>query len=270
MRALRKYAVAFSLEMQGSMEYRVDFLLSLVNGSFMIIVQFFLWTAIYNGDVQKELYGYNYSQMIVYVIMAGVLSKVMATGFEYDVEEDIKDGRLSRFLVQPIAYLPYRVLGFLGKKTIQIVMVLIISALVLGVLALTVGAEFRAADIGLAVLVIPLSLLLNCMLFYCISMLGFWMTQAWNVFNGMGVVSMILSGGIFPLDVFGSGARAVFRLLPFQYVVYFPLNILCGRLGGAADFWSGLLTQIVWILLLYALAKLLWKLGMKKYIAAGG
>lgn len=266
---MKKYIAAFLMEMQAEMEYRAEFLLSIVSGGFVVVIQFFLWTAIYEGNGETELYGYNYSQMIVYVIMAGIMSRVVSTYFPYFISRDIKEGNLSRFLVQPIDYMPFRIFGELGRKSVQYILAIFVSGGVLAILSAKIGVQFNLWGIIVALFITPLSILLNFMMFYCFSMLGFWMTEAWAVFNGLDVVSMVLSGGVFPLNVFGKRAQVLFQFLPFQYITYFPLNIICGTTWGI-DVIYGLVAQIIWIIIWYVLARFLWKKGMKKYIAAGG
>ncbi|MCL2185331.1 MAG: ABC-2 family transporter protein [Treponema sp.] len=267
--SLRKYGAVFSQGIQSAMEYRADFLFGLFNGCFSVFIQFFLWTAIYSGSQENNLYGYSYPQMVVYVIMAGIMLRIVSIDFHYDIAFDIKQGTLNRFLTQPISYFPYRVFDFIGRKIFQLGFIIVISAGVLIFTHFVFSAEFTLSNILFAVLVLPLSLFLNCMLFYCISMTAFWMTEAWGVFDGMGVVSTILSGGLFPLSVFGETAQEIFKYMPFQYVIYFPLRIICGN-AQKEDIVFGICAQLIWILLLYILAKLLWRAGMKKYIAAGG
>jgi len=255
--------------MQGAMTYKADFLISLVSGGFAVFIQFFLWRALYKGSNQNELYGYDYSQMVVYIIMAGIMGKITQTNFQEDIMFDIMEGNMNRFFVQPIGHLPYRVIGFLGRKTVQFIMVILISAGILAVLSFTVGAKFSADNIIAGLLISPLSLLLNCMLFYCISAVSFWLLWAWGVFNGVQVITSILGGGLFPLTVFGEKAMAVLRFLPFQYVIYFPLNVVVGN-ETSNGIITGIVMQIIWILILFGLSKIIWRIGMKKYIAAGG
>lgn len=269
LKTLKKYSATFIISMQSTMEYRMDFLLSLVSGFFAIIIQYFLWTAIFSSSTSAEVFGYHYNQMIVYIILAGILSKVMATGFEWEISADIKNGGLSRFLVQPIKYLPYRMMKFFGQKLMQLLMVSIISVIFFCAIGMNTETVFDAKLIILLLPAVILSLLMNCLLFYCFSSLAFWITEVWAVFVGLGVVSNILSGGIFPLDVFGSKIQAVFNFLPFQYIIYFPLNILCGKLS-TSDIRYGIMIQCIWVFVLSVLSKLLWKMGMKKYIAVGG
>jgi len=270
-KVLKKYAAVFKLEMQSKMEYRMDFLMSLVSGGFTVIIQLFLWTAIYGGQADEEavLFGYEYSQMVVYVVMAAIMARIVATGFEYDIMSDIMEGNMNRFFVQPIGHLPYRIVGFLGAKVVENVMAIIIGAGLLITLTFTVGAEFNFLNILIALAVAPLSLLINAMMFYFLSATSFWLTWGWGVFNGWGVVTTILSGGIFPISVFGETAVSILRFLPFQYIIYFPLNIVVGNASRAMVF-EGIAMQLIWILIFMGLSKLYWRVGMKKYIAARG
>ncbi|WP_415469572.1 ABC-2 family transporter protein [Clostridium saccharoperbutylacetonicum] len=47
-------------------------------------------------------------------------------------------------------------------------------------------------------------------------------SEAAGVFVVANVVTSVISGGIFPLNIFGEKIQAVFSLLPFQYTIYFP------------------------------------------------
>jgi len=265
----RKYTATLALSVESAMEYRTNFLLSLASGSFAILIQYFVWTAIYESNPSENLFGYEYQQMIVYIVLAGLLSKVMATGFEWEIASDIKNGGLSRFLVQPIRYLPYRIMSFMGTKIVQLVMFSAISIIIFLVLSYTIGLEFDFSNVGLLLFVILLSLLLNCLLFYCISALAFWVSEISAVFIGLGVTTNILSGGIFPLDVFGDNVEKVLTMLPFPYVIYFPLNVING-IYSTKEILAGMIMQCLWIIVCFVVAKFLWHKGMKKYVAIGG
>ena len=144
-----------------------------------------------------------------------------------------------------------------------------ISVLVLTALHIGLGVTFAFGQTGLFILAVLLGLGVNCLLFYCISSLAFWATEVSGVFVAVTVFANILSGGIFPLDVFGETAQKVFKLLPFQYVIYFPLNIITGKTLGGEAVW-GLGMQLLWLAGLYLLSLVLWRAGMRRYIAVGG
>ena len=72
------------------MEYRVNFLFSLLSAAYPIFIQTFLWTAIYNASTEDVVYGYSYRQMIAYTFLAGLVSRIVRTGFEYEIMDDVK------------------------------------------------------------------------------------------------------------------------------------------------------------------------------------
>ncbi|MDR2532367.1 MAG: ABC-2 family transporter protein [Oscillospiraceae bacterium] len=269
MKIIKKYITVYTLAIQGAMEYKTDFLISLVSGGFTIIIQFFLWTAIYGGSAEAELFGYDYGQMVIYVVMAGIMGKYVSTWFEYEIMEDIMEGNLNRFFVQPIGHLGFRAFGFFGVKTLENSMVIIISAILLWVISSTAGVTFSLINLLILLLIAPFSLMISFMLSYCLSVANFWLTWGWGVFNGARVITTILSGGIFPLAVFGDRIASALMFLPFPYIVYFPLNVAVGNIAGL-DILFGVSMQIMWIVILFIVSQIVWPIGMKRYIAARG
>ena len=77
MRWLKKYTQSFLLGFETALEYRANFLLSLVSAAYPIFIQTFLWTAIYNASSEGDLYGYTFRQMIAYTFMAGLMLLVL-------------------------------------------------------------------------------------------------------------------------------------------------------------------------------------------------
>lgn len=270
MTGLSKYLSTMRLGIQNAMEYRTDFIISIFSGIFTIIIQCFLWSAIYGSSTQRVIFGYTYGGMITYTIMAGVMSKVMSTsGLEWEISNDIKEGGLSKYIVQPISYFGYRISGFLGRKVVEAAVLAVISAIVLYSLSAVLGITISAATVFVSVLAVILAIFLNCIYYYCVSAAAFWMTDISAVYIGLGLLSTILSGGLFPLSIFGSRVLAVLNLLPFEYIIYYPLNILEGT-QTIKDIAFGTFMQLFWIAALYLLSRLIWKRGMKRYISAGG
>ena len=72
-----------------------------VSTIFPIIIQTFLWNYLYGHGDAGAMTGYSYSQIMVYTLLAGMVSKLVYTGFEYAVNEDIKTGGLNKYLVRP-------------------------------------------------------------------------------------------------------------------------------------------------------------------------
>lgn len=266
---LYKYFKAYALGMQNSMEYRADFFLSMLSIFFPVLIQLFLWTAIFKNSQGGTVYGYTYGQMISYAVLAGIVSKVVAAGFEWEVAGDVKNGGLDKYIIKPIDYFQYRISCFLGQKTIQLTIMLLLTALVLAILHRSVGLVLEPLRILAFVGALIPALLLNFLIAFCLSTAAFWLSEVWGVFIVSSLLVNIVSGGIFPLDIFGEKLLRLFDLLPFKYTIYYPVNILNGKMG-----WEGLLSgtliQCAWIAALTLLAGLLWNAGSRKYVAVGG
>jgi ABC-2 type transport system permease protein len=266
---LEKYYKAFELGFQFALEYRINFLISLISAVYPIIIQSFLWAAIFQSSDQPLVYGFTFRQMIAYTFMAGLVTRLVRTGFEYEIMDDVKTGKYSRFLVQPLGYFPYRVCSFFGQKLPGQVMILAILALVMTLLVTFWGASFGFARIIAFLVAILLATALNFLIFYCISAMAFWIVDVGFLFEGIRIVTVLLAGGIFPLQVFGETFNQISNWLPFKYTVNYPINVLNGMIPPAGIL-QGMLIQILWIGICLVLSRILWQVGSRRYVAVGG
>lgn len=269
MSSMKKYIKTFELGFKSAMEYRVDFLLSIVSILFPIIIQIYIWMAVFHNNHDASVHGYSYKQLIVYSILSGIISKLVATGFEYDINKDIKDGSLNKFVVQPIGYFLYRISCFFGNKFFQfiIILFLLVCIILFGNVHFHMFIEF--SRILIFIPAIFLSLCLNALIFFTISAAAFWVSDANGAFIILGLVTNVASGGVFPLEFFGKLFNNILYFLPFKYIIYFPINIINGKIS-FSSIYAGMGIQCFWILILYVLSKAVWDIGMKKYIAVGG
>jgi ABC-2 type transport system permease protein len=191
------------------------------------------------------------------------------TGFEYEIMDDVKSGRYSKFLVQPLGYFPYRLASFFGNKLPNMSIILGILVLILLGLNRFWGFELELLRILAFLATLALALALNFLIFYCFSAVSFWIIEIGFLFEGIRIVTVLLSGGIFPLEVFGERFMQVINLLPFKYTVNYPVNILNGKIATEA-IWQGMLIQCAWIAVTWLLARALWRAGGRRYVAVGG
>jgi ABC-2 type transport system permease protein len=266
---LEKYSKTFELGFQTALEYRLNFLLSLVSAAYPIFIQTFMWTAIYANSGDAVIYGYTYRQMIGYTFVAGLIARIVRTGFEYDIMDDIKNGKFSKFLVQPLGYFPYRLSSFLGQKLPNLAMILAILVVVLLGLKAFWGVSAGLASILAFLVTLALAVVLNFIIFFCFSAVAFWIVEIGFLFEGIRIVTILLSGGIFPLEVFGPRMLQIINLLPFKYTVNYPINVLNGKIP-PGEILPGILMQCFWIVVTLVIARFLWWRGGRRYVAVGG
>jgi ABC-2 type transport system permease protein len=282
-RAAGKYLGSFSLGLRGALEYRANFFFSLLGAVAPVIIQTALWTCLYapapggaegaggggpgSGD-SLRLFGFTYAQMLGYVVVANVVSRLVRTGFEYDLNDDIRSGGLDRYLVKPIDYFGFRMAQFVGSKAAETVFMGAALAVAIAVLSAATGFPVGlSAILGFAAALF-LAFLLNFLIFWCVGLAGFWLTEIGFFFEAVRIVIITASGGIFPLSVFGPGPEAFLDALPFRFTIQFPTDVLCGRVAGAG-LASGLALAAAWSLALYALGRGLWSIGVRRFVAVG-
>ncbi|MDR1588607.1 MAG: ABC-2 family transporter protein [Oscillospiraceae bacterium] len=269
MNSLLKYKRAYALGLKSKLEYRFDFLMSIASCAFTLIVLTTLWRAIFSNSGAEKLYGYSFQQMLFYVISSTLLSKMITTDIMNVISNDIKDGGLNKFLVQPFSYSKYRLSVLLGEKTCEALIILILIIALLIILPLASNSIIGFSSFLLSLIPILLSTLLNFYLSFILATLAFWVTDTFYLNFGLNVVILILSGAIFPIDVLPKMIVNISRFLPFQYIIFFPVKVLTGNYL-TRELSLGILIQVGYILILGIASKLFWNYGVSKHIAVGG
>lgn len=266
---MARYMKVTLISFISTLEYRMDFFLDLISKFFPALIQCFMWTAIFANSTEKIIMNYTYHQIMVYTTFSIFTTAMVSVNIHWKIAEEIKNGNLSKYLILPIKYFGYKVFQFLGIKIMEVAVVFLGIVVVATFFRRTNYVFLKLENIVFYTFFILLGLILQFLIYYCVSCLAFWMGECGGVFIVIQVTSSIVSGAIFPLDVFGSKVLNISRLLPFYYITYFPTNIMIGKIT-VAGIYSGILVMGVWIILLSIVSYLLWNRGMKRYIAMGG
>ena len=120
---MRKYLHVFSIGVQNTLVYRVNFLFRATFGLVPLAAILFVWRAIYEGKGEGgEVAGYPLSQMISYYLVVTLVDMTTAvTEDDWQIAADIREGTISQFLLKPIDYLAYRFTLFLSGRTVYTV-----------------------------------------------------------------------------------------------------------------------------------------------------
>ena len=93
-----------------------------------------------------------------------------------------------------------------------------------------------------------LSFLLGFYLETCIGLIGFWFLEVTSLTFIFMLMTFLLSGHMFPLDLLPDPIGGVVDFLPFKYLAYFPAAVFLGKVEGAAMYW-GLAIEACWVVL---------------------
>jgi ABC-2 type transport system permease protein len=79
---------------------------------------------------------------------------------------------------------------------------------------------------------------------------------------------LFLAGQIAPLTLFPHWIQVVADILPFRWMLGFPVELVLGRLTPAQAL-LGLAAQAVWVVLSLIAIRVVWRAGMRVYSAVG-
>lgn len=267
--SLRKYAKIMRISLVERMVYRADFLVSTFLRFLPLVTTLLLWQAIYDGSGREELGGYTRRQMFAYLLLVQI-SRMFSSmpGLAGGIARDIRDGNLKKYLLQPIDMIGYLLSYRIAHKLAYITASLIPYGLLFFLCreAFDGLPDFWTFMAYLASLV--LAFLVGFFFEVCIGMVGFWFLEVTSFLYVINTLNFFVSGHMFPLDLLPSGLAEVLKALPFQYLAYFPARVF---LGMEDDGLVGkLLVEILWVLAFVVIARMFYKIGLKRYSAYGG
>jgi ABC-2 type transport system permease protein len=265
---LRLQAQIFSLGVQSNLIYRWNFLLRVLVSFVPLLGSVFLWQAVFSG--KTAFAGYTFKSMVAYFITLILVDTLTVPNEDdFQIAEDIRDGRINTLLLKPIDYRLYRFYLYASARIVHAAF----AAVPLGIAMIWLGYYFQdlpwlvnlpvalAATVGAAFI----------QFFFCfaLAMIAFWILDIGSITVLIYSIEFLLGGHIFPVDAFPHWLQVICLHLPFAYETYFPAAILIGHVHGMALVW-GFLWQWAWVGFFYVLSGILWKRGLRQYTAVGG
>ncbi|MFZ5862787.1 MAG: ABC transporter permease [Nitrospirota bacterium] len=261
---MRKYLTVFRVNWLNSLQYRAPTIIYIVGYTLTVSVLLYLWTAIYRDG--GRIGSYALSELVTYYLLQFVINTVVISYVSWEIIDHIREGFFSHFLVKPIDYLTYWLTMNASGKLFETAVV----AAVVGGLWMAVGPMVRLPERHTTYLAfaaaLALGVLLAFALEFCIGLMAFWLVQV-RVFKYMLQYAMFFfAGTLLPLDVFPDALGRVAAMLPFQYLVFVPIQIFLEK---RPDLWLDLGTAAAWIAAIFVVAR--WGLarGIARYEAVG-
>ena len=185
------------------------------------------------------------------------------------IAAEIKDGRISQFLVKPMGYIGYRLCMFFSGRVVFSLAALIPVGLFLALNSGALVSRPNCLHLFLFALSVIGSALNQFLLSFLCATLAFWVLET-STFSFVLLAFERLAGGLmFPLDILPSTLQKAFAWSPFACQIYTPVQIFIGRLQGL-DAVKALGVQFLWIMVLSAMARRAWFCGLRRYAAVGG
>ena len=268
---MKKYWHVVKVGMQNNLTYRFNYLARTLFSFIPLMAMLYLWRTIYAGKTEgATISSYSLAQMISYYLLVAVVDTLTAVNEDdWQIAADIKDGNISQFLLKPIDYLWYRLCLF-GSGRLTCVAVAVISAHALhplpGATLCCSGERSHAGLVRAFAGAHGAAAILHVVHHGNARVLG---AGSFDVYFHPLRVRIHCQRPPVPArhSAARSGTRALLHAVSISAL--FSGWHLHGKIAGA-ELARGLVTQLLWVVFAYGLARLAWWRGIRKYAAVGG
>ncbi|HZZ84035.1 MAG TPA: ABC-2 family transporter protein [Anaeromyxobacteraceae bacterium] len=263
-RTLRAIPTLLRVGLAEAVAYRAEFLIWLLSTN-MPLVMLALWTAVAR---EAPVGRFGQREFVAYYLATLFVRLMTGAWVIWELNMEIRQGTLAFRLLRPV----HPLLAYACENVAAMPLRLAISTPVVALLLFTVGKTHVTRD-PLLLAIFPLTVaggwLITFLAMAVIGALAFWVESASSLFDLWLGLFGVFSGYLVPLELFPRWVGAAARVLPFRYMLGFPVELLVG-LEGRARALGDLAVQWTWIVVLFGLALGAWRAGVRRFAAYGG
>lgn len=259
------YIQQFKTTLATMFAYRASLLIWMIGQVLEPLVYLIVWSIVSNNS-GGSVGDYTTGQFAAYYIFLMLINQVTYTWVMYEFEYRIREGTFSFALLKPVHPIHSDIADNISSKLIT-TPTMVLVAIGLSVLFHPVFSPEPWA-IALLFPVLGLAFAVRFLLEWSLALSAFWTTRVGAINQTYFVVMLFLSGQFAPLTLFPWPIQVVANILPFRWLIAYPIELVTGRLSISEAF-IGLGVLSVWLIISYALFRFIWRAGVKVYSAVG-
>ena len=245
--------------------YKSNCWLFTLNRIVEVIVYIFVWKAIFAQTGNAG--GFTVEQIITYYILVTTIKPFALWGINEDIAHSIRNGNISKELLNPMTYFQYCFGVNLGEMAFAFVVGLasfIVCSILWGI-----TLQFNLLNFILAVIIILVGIIISFFMQMIVGTVGFYSSSIWGMQILKKAIISIFSGIIAPLTLFPEWFQKIANILPFKELIYTPVNVLMGNIE-LNQIWIIIVKQVLWVFITYGIAKIFFNHSIKKVTINGG
>ncbi|MGA2113100.1 MAG: ABC-2 family transporter protein [Anaerolineales bacterium] len=259
------YVQQFKTTLASTLQYRASLVIWMIAHILEPLVYLIVWSAVSetNGGQVGTITTQGFA---AYYIILMLVNHVTYTWIMYEYEYRVREGNLSFALLKPVHPIHSDIADNLSSKMITLPMMLAAAAILAWIFRPSASPALWSLAMSVPALV--LAFLIRFLVEWALAQSAFWTTRVSAINQAYYVPLLFLSGQIVPLSLFPPSIQILASVLPFRWMIGFPVELLTGQLSPLQG-WIGLGAQIVWLALSLALVRTVWRAGVRVYSAVG-
>jgi ABC-2 type transport system permease protein len=259
------YGQQFKTTFASMLQYRASLVIWMIGHVLEPLVYLIVWSTVSNS-AGGSVGTYTTGDFAAYFLVLMLVNNITYTWIMYEFEYRVREGNLSFALLRPVHPIHSDIADNVSSKLITLPFMLLIAVIMgfffhphLVIVPWAIVAFFPA---------ILLAFLVRFFLEWTLALTAFWTTRVGAVNQTYFVAVLFLSGQMAPLSLFPLPVRVAAAILPFRWMVSFPVELLLGRLT-PVEALTGILAQFVWLVIASVLLRIVWRAGVRVYSAVG-
>jgi ABC-2 type transport system permease protein len=259
------YLQQFKTTFASMLQYRASLFIWMISAVLEPLIYLIVWSTV-SVSRGGSVGDYTAGQFAAYFIVFMLVNQVTFTWIMYEYEYRIREGLLSPALLRPVHPIHADIAENISSKLVTMpVMILIAGGLAL---IFKPTASFQVWTIFAFIPALVLAFLIRFLIEWTLAQSAFWTTRV-SAFNQVYfVLVLFLSGQIAPLSLFPRAIQVLANILPFRWMIGFPVELILGRLTPIQAL-TGIAAQVFWLVVSLGLVRVVWRAGIRIYSAVG-
>lgn len=257
---LEKYLSIIVISIKASSAYKIKLFFYALTGITQFISYHYLWSSLYNDG--REYNGFTGGTILTYFVVSFLIQSIIPRWIAMEIGWGVKRGEIINVFLKPIGFRKYYLLYAFG----DVIFTLIFMGLPIMLIAFFSDSLVLCGNILLFMFSLIISYGIAFNLFYLVGLISFVTTNIWGIFLTFDLVNLFLSGALLPLQFMPRWLVMVIKILPFRYIVDFPISVW---LTGKADI-NEIFIQILWFALLSIVTNFVYKRAISRLDIFGG
>lgn len=266
MRDLRGlYTQQFKTTFAAMLQYRASLFIWMIGQVLEPLIYLVVWSTV-SESRGGSVGDYTAAQFAAYFIVFMLVNQMTYTWIMYEYEYRIREGMLSPALLRPVHPIHADIADNISSKLVSLPVMLLVAV----VLALLFKPTASLEPWALVAFIpaVLLAFLVRFLVEWTLAQAAFWTTRVSAINQVYFVLVLFLSGQIAPLSLFPRPIQVLATILPFHWMIGFPVELVLGHLTPLQAV-MGLGAQAVWLLLSLGLVRIVWRAGIRIYSAVG-
>ncbi|MCA9375328.1 ABC-2 family transporter protein [Candidatus Dojkabacteria bacterium] len=256
--------VEYKLSLASEFVYRWQVLMWVVSDAIQPVIFGTLWVSVSKSGFSEVPTNY----IISYYFLVVIVSRLTQDWSIQFVSNSIIDGDFAKYLVRPFNYLAEMFGISLAIRTLRIILMIPLILVAFIYLGNRISYDLNTLNVCLFIGSAILGFVINFFLGNIFALVAFFIKQVVGLRALYVNLVSILSGEYIPLKFLSHGMLFIFQLLPFRYVLSFPIEILSGDLN-LSSIRDGYLIGALWLAVLFFVYKAMFRYSIKKYESEG-